>query len=85
MNPLTVLAETTETVTTFNTAGDKAQMVMIVLAAAAISLSIFGFSYMNALGRNPEAGKSAGPIPMIIAAMIELTALLAFIVVVILK
>lgn len=49
----------------------------LVLMAAAIGLSIVGFSYMKALGRNPEAGKSATQI-IIIAAMIEVTALLAF-------
>ncbi len=77
MNPLTVLAETTEAVASTNVAGDKAQMVMVVLAAAALSLGLIGFGYMNALGRNPESGKAASSI-VIIAAMVEVTALLVF-------
>ena len=55
----------------------KAFMLGIALAAAAIGLGMVGSSYMKALGRNPEAGKAAGQI-VIIAAMIEVTALLAF-------
>lgn len=55
----------------------KAIAVGIVLSAAAISLGLVGMSYMKALGRNPEAGKASGQI-IIIAAMIEVTALLAF-------
>jgi F0F1-type ATP synthase membrane subunit c/vacuolar-type H+-ATPase subunit K len=39
---------------------------------------------MNAIGRNPEAGKAAGQI-VIIAAMIEVTALLAFLGAIIIK
>lgn len=52
-------------------------MLTVVLSAAALGLAWVGASYMKALGRNPEAGKAAGQI-VIIAAMIELTALLAF-------
>lgn len=55
----------------------KATMAGIALAAAAIALGWVGASYMKALGRNPEAGKAAGQI-IIIAAMIEVTALLTF-------
>lgn len=77
MNPLTVLAETTQVASVSNVAGDKAQMVMVVLAAAALSLGLIGFGYMNALGRNPESGKAASSI-VIIAAMVEVTALLVF-------
>lgn len=55
----------------------KALMAGVVMAAAAISLGWVGASYMKALGRNPEAGKAAGQI-VIIAAMIEVTALLTF-------
>ena len=47
------------------------------LAAAAMGLGWIGSSYMKALGRNPEAGKAAGQI-IIIAAMVEVTALLTF-------
>lgn len=55
----------------------KAIMVAIALSTAAISLGMIGSNYMKALGRNPEAGKAAGSI-IIIAAMVELTALLGF-------
>lgn len=55
----------------------KAGMLGLALASAAIALGWVGSSYMKALGRNPEAGKAAGQI-VIIAAMIEVTALLAF-------
>ncbi len=55
----------------------KGIMLGIVLGAAAFSLGWVGANYMKALGRNPEAGKAAGQI-VIIAAMIEVTALLAF-------
>ena len=49
----------------------------VALAGAAIGLGWIGASYMKALGRNPEAGKAAGQI-IIIAAMVEVTALLTF-------
>ena len=55
----------------------KAIMLGIALGAAAFGLAWVGVNYMKALGRNPEAGKAAGQI-VIIAAMIEVTALLAF-------
>jgi F0F1-type ATP synthase membrane subunit c/vacuolar-type H+-ATPase subunit K len=55
----------------------KSLMLGFALAAAAIGLGMVGSNYMKALGRNPEAGKAAGQI-IIIAAMIEVTALLAF-------
>jgi len=55
----------------------KALMLALALSSAAIALGWVGSSYMKALGRNPEAGKAAGQI-VIIAAMIEVTALLAF-------
>ncbi len=54
----------------------------LALFAAATGLGMVGSNYMKALGRNPEAGKAAGQI-IIIAAMIEVTALLAFLVVLI--
>lgn len=54
----------------------------IALLGAALGLAMVGSNYMKALGRNPEAGKAAGQI-IIIAAMIEVTALLAFLVVLI--
>lgn len=55
----------------------KGFMLAFALAGAAIGLGMVGASYMKALGRNPEAGKAASQV-IIIAAMIEVTALLAF-------
>lgn len=55
----------------------KAAFLAISLAAAALGLGMVGSNYMKALGRNPEAGKAAGQV-VIIAAMIEVTALLSF-------
>jgi F0F1-type ATP synthase membrane subunit c/vacuolar-type H+-ATPase subunit K len=55
----------------------KGIMLGIAFGAAAIGLGMVGSNYMKALGRNPEAGKAASQI-VIIAAMIEVTALLAF-------
>ncbi len=55
----------------------KGIMLGIALGAAALALGWVGSNYMKALGRNPEAGKAASQI-VIIAAMIEVTALLAF-------
>ena len=55
----------------------KAMMLGIAFGVAAFGLAWVGSSYMKALGRNPEAGKAASQI-VIIAAMIEVTALLAF-------
>ncbi len=55
----------------------KAIMLGVALSTAAFGLAWIGSSYMKALGRNPEAGKAAGQI-IIIAAMVEVTALLAF-------
>ncbi len=55
----------------------KGFMAGLALGAAAIGLGMIGAAYMKALGRNPEAGKAAGQV-IIIAAMVEVTALLAF-------
>ncbi len=55
----------------------KAFMLAFAFSAAAIGLGMVGSSYMKALGRNPEAGKAAGQV-VIIAAMIEVMGLLAF-------
>ena len=55
----------------------KGFMVAIAFAAAAMGLGMLGAAYMKALGRNPEAGKAATQL-IIIAAMIEVTVLLAF-------
>lgn len=55
----------------------KGLMLGLSFGAAAIGLGMVGANYMKALGRNPEAGKAATQV-VIIAAMIEVTALLAF-------
>ncbi len=55
----------------------KGVMLGISFGMAALGLGLVGSNYMKALGRNPEAGKAAGSV-VIIAAMIEVTALLAF-------
>lgn len=55
----------------------KAIAAAFALGMAAFGLAWIGASYMKALGRNPEAGKAAGQI-VIIAAMVEVTALLTF-------
>jgi len=66
-----------ETEAAWQVAMSKGIMAGIALGAAAIGLGMIGAGYMKALGRNPEAGKAAGQI-IIIAAMVEVTALLAF-------
>ena len=60
-----------------NTVAPKGLMLGMALGAAAIGLGMVGSNYMKALGRNPESGKAATQV-IIIAAMIEVTALLAF-------
>lgn len=55
----------------------KGIMLGAAFGAAALGLAWLGTNYMKALGRNPEAGKTANSV-VIIAAMIEVTALLAF-------
>ncbi len=67
--------KTSEVVT--NPIWAKGVMLGLAFAMAAFGLGWVGSSYMKALGRNPEAGKAAGQV-VIIAAMIEVTALLAF-------
>lgn len=61
----------------WNPTASKAFMLAFAFGMAAIGLGMVGQAYMKALGRNPEAGKAAGQV-VIIAAMIEVTALLAF-------
>ena len=56
----------------------KAIMVAVGMSAAALSLGMIGANYMKALGRNPEAGKSAGQL-IVVAAMVEVTALLTLV------
>ncbi len=74
-----ILAETTTEATQAmtNPIWAKGIMLGLAFAMAALALGWVGSSYMKALGRNPEAGKAAGQV-VIIAAMIEVTALLAF-------
>lgn len=62
----------------------KGFLLGFALAGAAIGLGMVGQAYMKALGRNPESGKAASQI-IIIAAMIEVTALLAFLAAIIVK
>jgi F0F1-type ATP synthase membrane subunit c/vacuolar-type H+-ATPase subunit K len=55
----------------------KGIMIGIAFGMASLSLGLIGMSYMNAVGRNPEASKHAGQV-MVLVAMIDLTILLAF-------
>ena len=55
----------------------KGFMVAIGMIAPAISIGLIGSNVMKAVGRNPEAAKSLGQI-IVIAAMVELMALLVF-------
>lgn len=64
--------------TTWQPAAFKALMVAIAMSAAAMGLGMIGANYMKALGRNPEAGKAAGQL-IVIAAMVEVTALLTLV------
>ena len=77
MQLLTLLAQTNESDVAVAEAWSKAGMLGLALGLAALGLSMVGMNYMKALGRNPESGKAATSI-IIIAAMIEVTALLAF-------
>ena len=72
-----LFAQTVEATGGWNPTTSKAIFLSIALGAAAIGLGWVGSAYMKALGRNPEAGKAAGQV-VIIAAMIEVTALLSF-------
>jgi F0F1-type ATP synthase membrane subunit c/vacuolar-type H+-ATPase subunit K len=77
MNLLSLLAETSAFDVEVAQAWAKAGMLGFALGLAALGLGLVGANYMKALGRNPEAGKAASQV-IIIAAMIEVTALLAF-------
>ena len=72
-----ILAEATEFDVQVAEAWGKSIMLGFALGLAALGLAMVGMNYMKALGRNPESGKAASNI-IIIAAMIEVTALLAF-------
>jgi len=77
MELITLFAETSQFDVDVAVAWSKALMLGLSLCLAALGLAIVGSNYMKAIGRNPEAGKAASQI-VIIAAMIEVTALLAF-------
>jgi len=76
-NALVLLAQATEFDVAVAETWSKAVMLGLALGIAAAGLAFVGVNSMKALGRNPESGKSASSI-VIIAAMIEVTALLAF-------
>lgn len=72
-----LLAQATEFDVQVAETWSKSIMLGVALGIAALGLALVGMNYMKALGRNPESGKAASQI-IIIAAMIEVTALLAF-------
>jgi F0F1-type ATP synthase membrane subunit c/vacuolar-type H+-ATPase subunit K len=74
MDLLTLFAETTQFDVDVAAAWSKALMLGLALGLAAFGLALVGSNYMKALGRNPEASTQI----VILAAMIEVTALLAF-------
>ena len=78
MQLVTLLAEATEFDVQVAQAWGKAFIIAFALGMAAMGLALVGLNYMKAVGRNPEAGK-VGTNAIIVAAMIELTALLAFV------
>lgn len=63
---------------TWQPAAFKAIMIAVAMFGAAMGLGMIGANYMKALGRNPEAGKAAGQL-IVVAAMVEVTALLALV------
>lgn len=74
---LQLFAETTQATGFIDPVAAKAFMVALGMAAPAISIGMIGSNVMKAIGRNPEAAKSLGQI-IVIAAMVELMALLTF-------
>ncbi len=76
---LQLLAQANENDVLIAEAWSKAGMLGLSLGLAALGLGLVGANYMKAIGRNPEAGKASSQV-VIIAAMIEVTALLAFLV-----
>ncbi len=73
----TIIAQTSEFDVQVAEAWGKSIMLGLSLSFAALGLGMVGMNYMKALGRNPESGKAANQL-IILAAMIEVTALLAF-------
>lgn len=55
----------------------KGIMMSFGMLGPAIGIGLIGSSFMNAVGRNPEASKSLGQI-LVIIGIIELMALLVF-------
>ena len=55
----------------------KAFMVAFGMAGPAIAIGLIGSNVMKGVSRNPEAAKSLGQV-IVIAAMVELMALLTF-------
>ena len=74
---LELFAQAAENTTGLSPAVAKAFMVALGMAAPAIGIGMIGSNVMKAIGRNPEAAKSIGQV-IVIAAMIELMALLTF-------
>ncbi len=74
---LPIFAQAAEATGGLNPVAAKAFMVALGMAAPAISIGLIGSNVMKAVGRNPEAAKSLGQI-IVIAAMVELMALLTF-------
>ena len=71
------LAETADVAGGMSPAVAKSFMVALGMAAPAFAIGMIGSNVMKAIGRNPEAAKSIGQV-IVIAAMIELMALLTF-------
>lgn len=72
-----LFAQTAEATGGWNPVMVKGIMIAVGMAAPAISIGMIGSNVMKAVGRNPEAAKSMGQI-IVIAAMVELMALLTF-------
>ncbi len=74
---LQVFAETAATSNLWSPVMVKGFMIAFGMIAPAIAIGMIGSNVMKAVGRNPEAAKSLGQI-IVIAAMVELMALLVF-------
>lgn len=79
-----VLTQIAEAATGSGPFNSKSFMVGFAMFGAAMGLGLVGQAYMRAIGRNPEAGKAASQV-VIIAAMIEVTALLTLAAAIIVK
>jgi F0F1-type ATP synthase membrane subunit c/vacuolar-type H+-ATPase subunit K len=72
-----VFAEAVATSNTWSPVMVKGLMVCFGMMMPAFSIGWIGTNVMKAVGRNPESAKSVGQI-IVIAAMVELMALLTF-------